>query len=96
MRIRVLLDDQVAVGRPVIGVDPERVDPERVADGLPLELPAFERGQWLDLVDVDPLQEVISRSSSSTTGSISAMPSTRSSRFQLPAHWVNASSRSPS
>jgi hypothetical protein len=91
-----LLDDEVAVGRAVIGVDAEGVDPERVPDRLPLELPAFERGKWLDLVDVDPLQEVISRSSSSTTGSISSMPSTRSSRFQLPAHWLNASSRSPS
>jgi hypothetical protein len=85
MRIRVLLDDEVAVGRAVVRVDAEGVDPERVPDGLPLELPVLECRQCLDLVDVDPLQEVISRSSSSTTGSISSMPSTRSSRFQLPA-----------
>jgi hypothetical protein len=44
MRIRVLFDDEVAFGRAVIGADPERVDPERVADGLPLKLAALERG----------------------------------------------------
>ena len=96
MRIPVLLDDEVALARAVVGVDPERVDVERMANGLPLELTVLERRYRFDLVDVDPLQEVISRRSSSTTGSISSRPSTRSSRFQLAAQRSNAGSRSPS
>ena len=81
----VLLDDVLSgLGRRV-GADPEGGDAEVLAQRRPAQRPdrlhRLELGQARDLVSAHPLL----LSSRSTTGSISASPSTRSSRFAAPA-----------
>ena len=66
-----------------VGVDAEGRHAERLPDRLPDERP--EDGDAVDLVEPERLHAASSRSASSTTGSISASPSTRSSRFATPA-----------
>src|SRR5215212_6169560 len=95
----VLLDHPPA-GVPGVRVRAEGRDSEAASDGPPDELAVgvLDR-QLLELVDVRDvvaLAHESSLSSSRTTGSISATPSTRSSRLTLPAQRLNASSSSPS
>src|SRR5687768_1905888 len=91
LRLAVLLHDvrSLVCG---VRVDPERADPERPADRPPADV----RGGDRDLLEIlDPPHLVRAQlallSSRSTTGSIAASPSTRSSRFAAPAQSASAS-----
>src|SRR6185437_10825369 len=94
----VLLDDLAAdlLGR--VGVDAEAHEAEVTPDRPPEE--AVRDGDGVELVQRGDEEACAvlhrRRSSSSTTGSIRSIPSTRSSRFSVPAHVANATSRSPS
>ena len=87
LRLGVLLDDLVAGVRGGIRVDPERGDTECLAHRLPDE--RAEDGNAFELVERQALHDT-SRSASSTTGSITSVPSTRSSRFSTPAQLSRA------
>src|SRR5205085_702378 len=93
-RLVVLLDDEVARVRRV-GVDPERLDPERAPQRAPLQFVADRDPGGLDLLDARDLHALALRSASSTIGSTRETPSTRSSRFAAPAQSSNACCRSP-
>ena len=96
LRLVVLLDDLVADALARVGVDAERADAEPAPHRMPDE--ALGDRDRVELVDVGgfPAGAHRRRSSSSTTGSIRSTPSTRSSRFSVPAHSTNARSRSSS
>ena len=87
----VLLDDVLAGLRRRVGVDPERGDPEVLPERRPAQRPRARQrlhvGQARNLVSAHRLL----LSSLSTTGSISASPSTRSSRFASPAQSASRS-----
>ena len=85
----VLLDDLVPGVRRGVCIDAEGGDAERLPHGLPGQ--RSEDGQAFEVVEAQCLHGVRSRSASSTTGSISASPSTRSSRFATPAHAASES-----
>ena len=89
----VLLDDQVA-GVRRLRVDSERLDSERPPQRPPLQVAAHDRDR-LDLLDPCDLHELALRNASRTIGSIRATPSTRSSRFAVPAQSANACCRTP-
>src|SRR5262249_50657225 len=95
----VLLDDALRALLPGVRVCPEGSDAEPPAHRAPGEALVVDLDP-VELVEVAPfvrlLPHVRPRSASSTTGSISEMPSTRSSRFSLPVQRVNDSSSSPS
>src|SRR5262249_25470614 len=96
----VMLLDHPLPGIAGVRVGAEGGDPESPPDRPEDEgaLRVADR-QLLELVEVDDLVTIThesSRSSSSTTGSISSTPSTRSSRLTFPAQRLNASSRLPS
>src|SRR5919197_6457990 len=95
----VLLDDLAADTLRGVRIHPERLQAEPTSDR-----PPDEPG----LADRDPVEVVEPRdlvpfahplaflSASSTTGSIRSIPSTRSSRFSLPAQSAKACASSPS
>ena len=89
------LDDVPADGFARVGVDPERPDVELPPQGSPDD--ALVDRNRVERVEVRDLPAAHRRrSSSSTTGSIRSMPSTRSSRFSVPAHSANVVASSPS
>ena len=79
------------------GIDAEGTDPQVMAHGRPAQV--LRQGRQLHLrqrCDLVPVVQDCLLSSSSTMGSIDSAPSTRSSRFSLPAQRKRVSPSSPS
>jgi hypothetical protein len=95
----VFLDDALRALLGGVRVRAERCDPEPSPDRAPEQALVVDR-EPVELVQVRDfvclLAQVRLLRASRTTGSICSTPSTRSSRFSFPDHWVNVSSSSPS
>ena len=85
LRLVVLPDEALVVLGRGPGVDAERSDVERRADGVPVRLARRRVPELADRHDGVAVAHPTSRRRARTTGSTSSSPSTRSSRFSTPA-----------